>query len=234
MRLKEIQKKLEIIRDRSFIQSLRKGPTGIGHTLEQELNLSETNLAIPDIGGRVELKATRKNSGSMVTLFTFNRAVWQVPQKEIIKNFGYIDDKGRQSLYSTVFYGVKNPQKLEINIERETNKIHLFHSSGVELGTWSLFTIVGKFISKLERLIIVFADTEFNNETNKEEFHFNLAYLLENPLPDNFIDAFENSQVAIDLRMHINDSGVVRNHGTAFRIKENNIPLLYDKRKRIL
>ena len=38
-----------------------KDQTGIGHTLEQELQLEENNLAIPDLGGRVELKATNLN-----------------------------------------------------------------------------------------------------------------------------------------------------------------------------
>ena len=58
MTLKEIQNNLEELKNRGFIFSHRKGPTGIGHTLEQELKLNETNLAIPDIGGRVELKAS--------------------------------------------------------------------------------------------------------------------------------------------------------------------------------
>jgi len=193
-----------------------------------------SNLAIPDIGGRVELKATRKNSNSMVTLFTFNRAVWQVNQKEIIENYGYLDDKNRQSLYSTVFYGQSNPQNLNIKIEKSQNKVHLYHNSGVLLATWSTFTIVGKFISKLERLLIVLADNRLNDATGKEEFLFNEAYLLDNPSPDNFLKAFENSHIAIDLRMHLKDTGVVRNHGTGFRIKENNIPNLYADRKKIL
>ena len=67
MTIKEIQSKLLILNDKGFVSTRRKGPTGIGHTLEQELDLTETNLAIPDIGGRIELKASRKTSGSMVT-----------------------------------------------------------------------------------------------------------------------------------------------------------------------
>lgn len=234
MTLKEIQKRLENLQEKGFIPTLRKGPTGIGHTLEQELELDETNLAIPDIGGRIELKATRKNSGSMVTLFTFNRTVWQLPQKKIIDKYGYIDKRGRQSLYSTVFHGINNPQNLQIEIDRLNNNVHLYHNSGVLLGTWNIFIIVGKFISKLERLIVLFADSKTNNETGREEFWFNEAYLLENPSPENFLDAFKNSQIAIDLRMHLRESGTVRNHGTGFRIKEENIPALYNKRKRII
>jgi len=234
MTLKEIQNRLEQLKNKGFVSSRRKGPTGIGHTLEQEIGLTETNLAIPDIGGRVELKATRINTGSMVTLFTFNRAVWQVHPEEIISKYGYFDEQGRNSLYSTVFYGQANPQNLSIETDKENNKVHLYHTSGILLGTWSIFTIIGKFISKLERLLLVLADSRIDENTGIESFHFSDAYILENPSPDNFLDAFINSQIAIDLRMHLEDSGSVRNHGTGFRIRENYISYLYASRKKIL
>ena len=233
MNLKEIQKRLEGLKERGYIKTHRKGPTGIGHTLEQELQLDENNLAIPDLGGRVELKANRKKSGSMVTLFTFNRSVWQVPQKEVIEIYGYIDEKSRKSLYSTVFHGTTNPQGLEIQIDRENHKVHLCHKDKI-LGTWSVFTIVGKFVTKLERLMVVFADNRINEETGKEEFHFNEAYLLDKPEPDNFLHAFEKGLIAIDVRMHLKPTGSVRNHGTGFRIDERNIPSLYENRKQMI
>ena len=135
MNLKEIQERLKELKNCGFIPTHRKGPTGIGHTLEQELQLDENNLAIPDLGGRVELKANRKKSGSMVTLFTFNQSVWQVAQKEVIEKFGYVDEEGRQVLYSTVFHGSGNPQGLEIQIDRSTHKVYLSHSNQI-LGTW--------------------------------------------------------------------------------------------------
>ena len=137
-------------------------------------------------------------------------------------------------MYSTVFYGQQNPQNLNIEIDKSVNKVNLYHNSGILLATWSVYTIIGKFISKLERLLVVLADNRINNDSGKEEFLFNEAYLLENPSPDNFLNAFENSQVAIDLRMHLKDIGTVRNHGTGFRIKENKIINLYGDRKQIL
>ncbi|MDE0471219.1 MAG: MvaI/BcnI family restriction endonuclease [Ekhidna sp.] len=233
MNLKEIQQRLEDLKGRGFISTHRRGPTGIGHTLEQELQLDENNLAIPDLGGRVELKANRKKSGSMVTLFTFNRSVWQMSQREVIETFGYIDDKGRRSLYSTVFHSSPNPQGLEIQIDRGNHQVHLCHKNQM-LGTWSVFTIVGKFVTKLERLIVVFADNRISEETGKEEFHFNEAYLLDKPDPDNFLDAFEKGLIAMDVRMHLKPTGALRNHGTGFRIDERNIPNLYEHREQII
>ena len=234
MTLKEIQANLRTLKDKGYIPSIRKGPTGIGHTLEQELNLTENNLSIPDIGGRVELKTTRRQSNSMVTLFTFNRAVWQLPQKEIIEKYGYSDGANRKSLYSSVFYQQPNPQNILLEIDKTDQKIHLYHNSGILLATWSIYNIVGKFISKLERLLVVFADNRINKEINREEFLFTDAYLLETPSPEQFIDAFEKSLIAINIRMHLKGSGSVRNHGTGFRIQEKDITDLCATRKKIL
>lgn len=209
MTLVEIQKRLSALKEKGFVPSRRRGPTGIGHTLEQELDLDENNLSIPDIGGRLELKAVRRNSNSMVTLFT-------------------------QSLYSTVFYGRENSQNLTIELDRSENRVHLLHNTGVLLGMWSVYTLVGKFISKLERLLIVLADNRINEAADKEEFCFNEAYLLENPSPDDFLTAFEDAQIAIDIRMHLGSTGAVSNHGTALRIRENKTPDLYADRRKIL
>jgi len=72
MNLKELVEKLQTIRDMGYVKALRRGNTGIGYTFESLIGLEETNIPIPDIGGRVEIKTTRKDSSSLVTLFTFN------------------------------------------------------------------------------------------------------------------------------------------------------------------
>jgi len=234
MTLREIRSRLSSLKAAGFIPSLRKGPAGIGLTLEKALGLAESNLAIPDIGGRIELKATRTNSQSMVTLFTFNRAVWARKQKEVLEKYGYTDAENRRSLYSSVFHKQANPQNLEIVTDKSNNKIHLHHASGALLATWSTYTIVGKFVSKLERLLMVTADSRQNEVSGTEEFWFNQAHLLESPSPDNFLTAFAHSQIAVDVRMHLTSTGTVRNHGTAFRIKEKSIINLYASRRKIL
>lgn len=233
MQLKQLTKSLEDLKNRGFIQTLRKGPTGIGHLLENELGLNETNIAIPDVGGRVELKATRRNVNSLITLFTFNRGVWQVKQKDIVQKYGYKDEQGRQALYNIVnkktpnsqgFYLVSDPAKHLFILKNKNEKQNI--------AEWSTFVIAGKFMTKLDRLLLIFADNKFENEI--EYFHFNEAYLLENPTPEKFLEAFEKSELMIDLRMHLKESGGVRNHGTGFRISEKNLILLYSKKKRLL
>jgi hypothetical protein len=54
MRLDQLVKRLKILKAKGFVPSKRMGPTGVGQTFEQELGLQESNIPIPDIGGRVE------------------------------------------------------------------------------------------------------------------------------------------------------------------------------------
>lgn len=233
MQLKELKKQLEILKLRGYIQTLRKGPTGIGHLLESELGLKETNIAIPDIGGRVELKATRRNANSLITLFTFNKAVWKVKQSDLIKRYGYKDDENRQALYNIV--NRKTPNSQGFYLVSEPTK-HLFILRNIHeeenIAEWSTYVIAGKFMTKLDRLLLILADNQLKNNT--EYFHFNEAYLLENPTPEKFLEAFEKSELMIDLRMHLKESGGVRNHGTAFRISEKNLVFLYASKKQLL
>ena len=50
MDLNEFKIKFKEIREHGFYKSRRKGPTGVGHTLEQCLGLTENNIAVPDLG----------------------------------------------------------------------------------------------------------------------------------------------------------------------------------------
>lgn len=232
MTLKELQQRLKDIEQMGYVKSLRRGNTGIGYTFEHLMGLQETNIPIPDIGGRVEIKTTRRDSSSLVTLFTFNRGVWQIKPKEVIERFGYIDDKGRKALKSTVFYDKENSLGFSIRIDEEKNVINLYASNGERLAEWDTFVIVGKFATKLSRLIFVFAERKTSD--GKELFHFDEAYLLTNPQPRNFLNAFKKSLVGIDLRMHLKENGAVRNRGTGFRMREKDMIELYADKRRLI
>ena len=233
MKLSEVQNKLKDIKNRGYIESLRRGSTGIGYTFETLFGVKENNIPIPDIGGRVEIKTVRKDSQSLITLFTFNRGVWHMKQKEIIQKYGYIDEKGRVALKNTVFYEKIIPQGLKLEIDENKNTIHLMDTVDREIiATWDVYVIVGKFMTKLSRLLIVLADRKVVE--GKEYFHYNEAYFLTDPSPRSFIKAFKKSIIGIDLRMHLKENGAVRNRGTAFRIKERDLVELYEHRRRLI
>ena len=197
MNLNELKKKLQEIKKRGYIESLRSGSTGIGYTLEKLLDLNENNLPIPDLGGRVEIKTIRKDSQSLITLFTFNRGVWQISQSEIIKTYGYKDEKERLALKNTLFYKKEIPQNIMIEFDEVNNLIQLVDKQTKKvLAIWDIYNIVGKFMSKLGRLLVIFADRKYQND--KEFFYYNEGYILSNPSSRKFIKAFKDSLIGID------------------------------------
>ena len=84
MTLQEIQKRLAALKDAGFVPTRRRGPTGIGITLEESLDLVESNLAVPDIGGGLLQKTTGPKKQCTGQLFTFNHAALARPPKENI------------------------------------------------------------------------------------------------------------------------------------------------------
>ncbi len=233
MRLSEVRARLEELKTEGFVSSVRSGPTGIGHTLETCLGLDENNLPIPDIGGRVEVKATRKSSNNLITLFTFNRAVWQYPSKEVVARWGYEDNNGRQSLYTTVSAIEVNAQGLRLSVSEDTDNLYMVHvPSETVLGMWDMYHIVGKFVTKFERMLFVHADSR--RVGKKEEFHFNEAAILSEPSARTFRDSFAAGKVMVDIRMHLRPNGTARNHGTGFRIREHDLPSLFGRIDRLV
>ncbi|MGC8673421.1 MAG: MvaI/BcnI family restriction endonuclease [Thermoplasmata archaeon] len=87
--------------------SHRKGDTGIGKTLEDLLGIKENNLPGPN-GELVELKSIRKNSTSMITLFTRSPS----PKGSI-----------RKLLYDYGYPSKKDPTKLNLHVDLYGNKI---------------------------------------------------------------------------------------------------------------
>ncbi|MBF0227912.1 MAG: hypothetical protein HQK76_20910 [Desulfobacterales bacterium] len=70
MKLEEFIKRFDRLKAEGFIPSTRKGATGIGHTLETYLGITENNIALPDIH-EIELKAHRTNVNTVHSLKFF-------------------------------------------------------------------------------------------------------------------------------------------------------------------
>lgn len=220
MTLDEFTDKFKKLKARGFVPSTRKGPTGIGHTLETYLGLAENNIALPDLH-KIELKAHRMKGNNLITLFTFNRKVWKMPPLEAVKKFGSLDKDGRIGLYYTMSL---KPNSAGLFLEVQDTEISVRHISGQIVATWQLQTLADRFMQKLPALLFVSAFTE--ERDGKEYFHFSRAQLMEGTSPELLADQFRAENILVDLRLH--DKGTMaRNHGTGFRTYEDKLPLLF-------
>ena len=237
MHQNDLKQRLQELRVKGFVPSKRHGSTGIGYTLEHYLHISANNSPFADIDGRIELKATRTASNNLITLFTSDKNVWRYPQSQVITQWGYIDSKGRPALKSTVSAVSANQHQLQAVTSPYDKLIKIIHiPTHTTIASWNIFHIVGKFALKFNQLLLVHAETKKINAINtKEEFYYNSAILLKSPDIQKFRDGLRNGTIQIDIRMHLQaPAQSVRNRGTAFRIREHDLPKLFTCQLRLL
>ena len=224
--VQSLKSKLVTIKDMGYVKSLRRGNTGVGYTLETLLGISENNNQLPDYG-KIEIKSARRNSTSMVTLFTFNQGIWDTETAEVIMNYGSYDTtKNRQALYSTVKDAPNN--KGLFLTPASNDSFELRHEDGKRIAKWSWNVIEERFKKKMPYLVLVVADTKTNSQ-REEEFYYQSAILLSKPNKQSFLDLIQCGYIAVDIRMHLR-----RNHGTAFRIAECHLDLCFDAKETLI
>ena len=144
-----------------FIKTHRSGNTGIGKTLEDELGIEENNFPGPD-GITTELKSARKNSKSMLTLFTKSPDPHGI-NSELLKSFGYPGTNGKLHLHTTVnaveFNTLKG--KTGFKIEIKDDKVNLVSKNKSLVPYWKKETL------QKEKFLNTYTYTYTNNNTTR-------------------------------------------------------------------
>lgn len=218
--LKGFVKKFKLVREMGFIPSKRSGPTGVGHTLEQILEMKENNIALPDLG-EVELKGRRANSDSMITLFTFNRKAWKVPPLEAIRKYGSYDKNGRKGLYYTLS---RTPNGAGLFLHVGPEEISVRHISGEIVAVWQLAELADRFMKKIPAAVLVSAMSELRADS--EWFHYTSAKLVYGTSVAILREQITIGNILVDLRLHEKPNSA-RNHGTGFRVREANLAQIF-------
>ena len=230
--LDEFKAKLKKIADKEFVQSMRKGDTGIGYTLESLLDIKENNVPLADLG-EIELKAYRKDSCSMLTLFTCEpKPAGGERDKMLLNQFGYSSEKkGRaKELYCTINASRFNNQSLKLCVEK--NVIRVTSDKKNMNVYWDFESLGERFDKKIQKLIVVEAEAMF--EDDSERFHFSNAYLLEGFNFVSFCKLVSTDAITVDFRMHLRTKGTVRNHGTAFRVHKRRLIDCYQTKVKLI
>lgn len=168
----ELTAALAQIKAQGFVKSRRKGNTGVGYTLETLLGIKENNLSLPDLG-TVELKAQRQHSEAKITLFTFNRAAWQLQPQAAILAYGGKNKNGRLGLYATL---TVSANERGLRVEVSDDAVVVVDSQGTVIVQWPLQELSSKFAEKVGNLLLVKATVKKENGT--EYFHYVEAKLL--------------------------------------------------------
>jgi hypothetical protein len=249
MEYPEFQLKIAQIKAMGYVQSHRKGDTGIGKTLEDLLDITENNIAGPDFA-TYELKAGRKESVSMLTLFTkaplpasankrllevFGYAQRKVPRnhkqlsladKEVNESKIPVEDK---ELHVTV--DALKPNSVGLKLGVRENKLSIENDKGVE-AYWDNDTLKEAFGKKYHGLVYVLADHKIEGCT--EYFWFNEALLLDGFSFERFSELVVEGRLKVDIRIGHYPDGRLHDHGTGFRILPKYLPQCFKTIDRIL
>ena len=228
--LVKIKKALKELSEKGWIKSNRKHNTGIGKTIEDYLGIKENNIALPDFG-IMELKSQRLNTSSMITLFT--KSPEGITNAEIRLRFGYPDPEFPKIkiLHQTISGGKRNAMSFQAIIDEKQDKLLILKKKKL-LGYYSLAFLKQKAIEKIgDGLILVRAETK---RIGKDEyFHYKDAYVLKEIDPTKFLNHSK-----YDIRLGVYHSGEkigqMHDHGSAFRLTEKSLPLLFKIQKKIL
>ena len=198
------------------------GGTGApGKILEELLGIDGGNLDIPD-AGRWEIKYHSRNS--LLTLFHLEGEP-KGHMHHMVREFGWPDDKGRTSFRHTIHQGNSS---LGFYIANESGRITVRHPDVADM-VWPYWThdkLINAFASKFRRLIVV------KGQKKSDHVRYDLAHLYWEPKITTFIEAIHRGIIAVDFDARTNNGRGLRNHGTKFRVKYDDLRHLYGNRKR--
>lgn len=250
--------KLKEISAMGFVSNARKGNAGgIGNTLEDLLGIKENNLPIPN-AAEWELKAQRLNSTSLTTLFHIEpspQAIRFVPQVLLpLYGWAHQEDgkkypKGEMSFRQTIHGNSCSDRGFKVVIDRKERKILIsFDSKYVDkrhkewlqqvkkragLGElnpqpyWGFDDLEHKAGTKLLNTFYVQAEVEIRRK--KEFYHYTKVMMLQKFNFGGFLKALEEGKILVDF-----DARTGHNHGTKFRMRQDCLPMLYEKQTIII
>ncbi len=236
-----------------WIPNTRRGNAGsIGNTLEDLLGIKENNLPLPN-AAEWELKTQRANTTSLTTLFHIEpspRAVRFVPQVLLPKygwpheEAGKLYPKSEMSFRQTIHGQSRSDRGFMVVIDQRQRKILIsFDAKSIDrrhkdwlksvrkrggLGEldpqpyWGFDDLEHKAGTKL--LNTFYVQAEVKTERGREYYRYTKVMMLQKFSFDGFLKALEQGKILVDF-----DARTGHNHGTKFRMRQDCLPMLYEK-----
>ena len=244
MEITELKERLQKIKAKGFIKALKpekkKDDGSVGNTLENELEIEENNLPMPDLG-MAELKAQRDNVTTLVNLVGKD-PIWDLhldlfPNNRLGKRI--------RKVYTVVKYGTisKNANRMEYTLTSEINdrglsvlcegdKIKIKHIDGSTLCHYDNDDIKEKLLYKFGSLVYVLAKSK--KVDGVEYFNYHTAYLYTGVSFEMFLNLIKSGEVKFDFKIGNLENGNPRDRGSIFRCDSDVFTKLYKTKEKIL
>ena len=231
----ELLEKFKQLHRLGFVPTVVEGDTGVGMTAEHFLGIPPNADKTPDYKG-IELKCSRKKvrQPNRVNLYS------QVPDwknsrgmtaEKLLQTYGYwADDNGtpRWNLYCTVEAHRPNPQNLFFEVDTDHDLLINYsrqNDEDVYVVQWSLQTLRERLLEKHRETFWVKATSIF--EDGVEKFRYDSIVHTKKPTASLLGYLIDAKIITMDYTMHFKENGKVRDHGYLFKIKPENVGLLF-------
>ena len=203
----------------------------IGQILEREFGVKENNLHIADLG-TYELKGMRSRKRNMLTLFHQTSTEGMTPL-QIFERFSYIrpskrDGTSKHKLFTTINGNKENSLGFILKPSGTSNVDLYYHNE--YLARWDL----SRGLAKIQQVLLEFAETSGQRNSEDECFHYVRAYILGSPR--NIYKAISDGSVVMDLCIDqpADGSKPVHDRGPHIRIPIRKIGALFDVVEQVL
>ena len=225
---------LKKIKQKGYIKTKRRGPTGVGMTLESLVGIQENNISGPN-GHQTELKSTRKTSMTPLTIFSKSPLPKGINQ-ELCKKFGK-STNGKKQIYTTINAVTQNRVYGEpgLRLVVHKSKIIIEHHTDDKMSNpyWDKKTLQETFERKYAKYLL-YVHAERRGHGMKEEFHYTKAWLIHGFSFSRFVKLLKEGHIKVDIRIGIDSDGKPHDHGTAFRIPESKFDRFFATRRIVM
>ena len=240
---KELRKLYAIflrIKEKGFIRTKRKGPTGVGYTFEEVIGNKEDDLPVPDFFG-IEIKTVVYNRRRKIHLFNITPdGDYLFPIKRIIEKFGYYDRNFKDckifnATINTADYTLVRNNMLKLKVNKEKEKVEILactiYGEKIDINiSWSFSLLKNIIFLKLNKLAIVKAKHKIVDGEDYFLYNYIIFYQLKSF--EQFIELLEKGFIYVTFNIGVYKSGKkvgkLHDRGTNFFIMEKNIEMLFE------
>jgi len=227
---KELLSKLRNIHSLGFIPTRTRGDPGVGDTLEFQLGIRKNPNRAPDYKG-IELKSKRESSRS--SKFTLLNRVpdWKRShfhsEQDVVETLGYVKN-GVKRLCCDVSATAVNSKGLYLELTDDASDLwqkakRCDYTGNVVV--WAMQTLRDAIMEKHHETFWVSAESRFVDGI--EHFQYNSVRHTMNPRVELLDTLIEEGKLIYGWTAKIKPNGKVKDHGSEFRMKKNDLKLLF-------
>ena len=234
-----LKAKFEKVKNMGWVESMRRGTTGIGYTFETLIGKPEEDFPIPDFG-TIEIKTRFRNSKEDITLFNATPdGDYLFPMKRMYEAYSYPDRRNPEFkvFYANVSTTPKYAGKINrfmLHVDRNNRKISVINIDKIGNMTntdvsWSFDFLKEKLERKLKYLAFIKADAKCSFDLQYFHYYKITFYALRSF--NRFLDLIENGTIKTTFIISCYRTGIkkgqMNSHGVAFDIPEEKLEELF-------